>query len=273
MIGRDQVRNAFIGRQFHHLRVDQDHPDLFRRGPGQQRHQHGVDEAGLTGSGGAGDQQVRHLGQVGRDEVALDVLAEADHQRVVVTAGGRRGEHVGQPHHFAVGVGHLDADGGLAGDRGQHADALGGHRVGDVLLQRGDLLHLDARPQLDLVAGDGGPAGAAGDGRVDLELVEYLADGAGHDVVGGAALLRRVAGDQQGHRPAVRRGPRRPGPAPACPPFWTRRRPRGCRLRQNRSSGTVVRDRGDVVLERGQRRDRPTATPVARRSGANDASS
>ena len=67
-------------------------------------------------------------------------------------------------------------------------------------LQRGDLLHLDARPELDLVAGDGGPAGAAGDGGVDLELVQHLADGVGHLAVGRAALLGRVTGDQQAQR-------------------------------------------------------------------------
>ena len=32
----------------------------------------------------AGDQHVRHLGQVGHQHVTLDVLAEADHHRVVV---------------------------------------------------------------------------------------------------------------------------------------------------------------------------------------------
>ena len=54
--------------------------------------------------------------------------------------------------------------------------------------------------QLDLVAGDGGAAGAAGDGGVDLELVEHLGDGVGHDGVGGAALLGRVARDEQAQR-------------------------------------------------------------------------
>ena len=168
---RDEVRNAFVRRQFHHLRVDQDHPDLVGGGARQQRHQHRVDEAGLARARRAGDQQVRHLGEVGRDDLALDVLAEPDDQRVVVAAGGRVGQHVGQPHHLAVGVGHLDADGRLAGDRREHPDALGGDGVGDVLLQRGDLLDLHAGAEFDLVARDGRPAGAAGDGGVDLELV------------------------------------------------------------------------------------------------------
>ena len=238
----DQMRNALIGRQFHHLRVDQDHPDLFRGGPGQQRHQHGVDEAGLTGSGGAGDQQMRHLGQVGRDEIPFDVLTQPDHQRMMVATGRRRSEYVGESHHFAVGVGDLDADGGLAGDRRQHADALGGHRVGDVALQRGDLFHLDARPQLDLVAGDGGPAGATGDGRVDLELGEHVTNRAGHLDVGGTAFLRRIAGDQQAQ------GRQRVGTLddPVQMFFF----PRGSTVLR----GGGFRNGGNVVIERGLER-------------------
>ena len=45
-----------------------------------------------------------------------------------------------------------------------------------LLLQRGDLLDLDAGAEFDLVAGDGRAAGAAGDGGVDLELVEHRRD-------------------------------------------------------------------------------------------------
>ena len=94
---RDQVRDAVVGRQLDHLGVDQDHPQLVGRGPQQQRRQHRVDAAGLTGTGRAGDQQVRHLREVRADEAALDVLAETDQHRVRVrpwprpTGGRRRG--------------------------------------------------------------------------------------------------------------------------------------------------------------------------------------
>ncbi|SLC89736.1 Uncharacterised protein [Mycobacteroides abscessus subsp. massiliense] len=128
------MRNAFVGSQFHHLGVDQDHPDLLRGGPCQQRNQHGVHKTGLTRTGGAGDQQVRHLGQVRRDEVALDVLTETDHQRVMIATSFGCGQHVGQAHHLAVGVRHLDTDRRFPGDRGEQTHAVGGHRVGDIAL-------------------------------------------------------------------------------------------------------------------------------------------
>ena len=140
---------------------------------------------------------MRHLGQVPRDVFALDVLAESDHQRVVVAPGRRVGQHVGQPHHLAVDVGHLNADGRLAGDRRQHPDAFGCHRVGDVLLQLGDLLDLHARPELDLVARDRRAASAAGDRGVDLELRQHRVDRVDHVVVARATPLRWITGDQQ----------------------------------------------------------------------------
>ena len=96
-------------------------------------------------------------------------------------------QHVAEPDHLAVGVGHLDADRRLARDRGQDPDVVGGDRVGDVLGQRGDLLDLDRRAQLDLVAGDRRAAGEAGDLGVDRELVEHAGDRLDHGVVGAAA--------------------------------------------------------------------------------------
>ena len=76
---------------------------------------------------------MRHLGQVRDLHVALDVLAQADHHRVVVAEGDLRLEHVAQADDFLVHVGDLHADRGLARDRGDdpHVGAL--DRVGDVL--------------------------------------------------------------------------------------------------------------------------------------------
>ena len=71
------------------------------------------------------------------------------------------------------------------------------HGVGDVALQRLDPLDLDGRAELDLVPGDGGAAGEAGDGGVDLEVEQHLAERPDDLVVGGAALLGRRAGGEQ----------------------------------------------------------------------------
>ena len=75
------------------------------------------------------------LARFAAQEVALDVLAQPDDQRVLLGPGGAAAQHVAEPHHLPVGVGHLDAHRRLARDRGQDPHVVGGHRVGDVLGQ------------------------------------------------------------------------------------------------------------------------------------------
>ncbi len=166
----------------------------------QQRDQHRVHEAGLARSGRTGDQQVGRLGQVRGDEPALDVLAEPDHQRVVVGPGIGVGHHVAEPDHLPIGVRHLDAHRRLARDRGKQPDVVGGRGIGDVAGQRGDLLDLDARAEFDLVAGDRRSSGEAGDGRVDGELVQHAGDPSDHLLVGRRPGLRRGAELQHARR-------------------------------------------------------------------------
>ena len=74
------MRDAVIDRQFQHLRIDHDQAALFRRQPVEQRQDHRVDGDRLARAGGAGDQQMRHLGEFGDDGLAADGLAEAERQ-------------------------------------------------------------------------------------------------------------------------------------------------------------------------------------------------
>ena len=116
---------------------------------------------------------------------------------MVVVGRDAAAQDVAQADGLAVGVGDLDADRRLAGDRRQDADVGALHRVGDVARELDDPLDLDRRAELDLVAGDGRAAAEAGDRRVDLEVLEHLGERGDDLVVGGAALLRRRAGGQQ----------------------------------------------------------------------------
>ena len=98
--GGDQVRHALVGGELHALGVDHDHADLVGGGAHQDRGDHRVHEARLARAGGAGHQQVRHLGEVGDDEAALDVLADADDHRVVGLAGVVAAQHVAERPRF-----------------------------------------------------------------------------------------------------------------------------------------------------------------------------
>ena len=147
-----QMRDAVVVRQLDLLGVDHDHAHLLRGAAQQDRRDQAVDAAALARAGGAGDEQVRELGEVGVDGLAGDVLAQPDHER-----SGRLGElpvDVAQGDEVGPLVGHLHPHRRLAGDGREDADLGAGQSVGQVVLEAGDLAHLRARSQLQLVPRD-----------------------------------------------------------------------------------------------------------------------
>ena len=191
------MRDALVDRELHALGVDQDHAHLLGGRTHHDRGDHGVDEGGLTRTRLAGHQHVRGLGQVGDDVAALDILADADDERVLVAARSRGAQDVAEGHVLAVGVGDLDADGALAGNRREDTHVGRGHRIGDVLRQVGELVDLDAGAEHDLVAGHRRTAGEAGDPRVDVEVFKDLREGGDDLVVDGRARHVGRPGDEQ----------------------------------------------------------------------------
>ena len=154
------------------LRVDEDHAHLVRRGLHQDRGEDRVDAPRLARAGGAGDQDVRHLRQVGPDRVAVDALAEpADQGR-----GLRRPAlvDVAEADQPAALVRHLDPDRLLARDRREDADVGRGQCVGEVAGELGHLLHLGAGREPQLVAGHVRPADDADDPGLHPEVPEGL---------------------------------------------------------------------------------------------------
>ena len=168
--GRQQVRDRLVVVELDLLGVDEHEPHLVGRRAQQDRAEHRVDAARLAGAGGARDEDVRHLRQVGADGLAADVLAQPDGQRAGVLR--RRAEDVAERDDAPAAVGDLDADGLLARDRGEDADVGRGQRVGEVVLEVADLVHLDAGRQAQLVARDV----RAGDGADDLGLDPEVAE-------------------------------------------------------------------------------------------------
>ena len=157
-----------------------------RRGPEQDAREHRVDARRLAGAGRAGDEQVRHLRQVGPDRPARDILAQPDRQRRPV----RRGilEHVAQMDDPPPRVRNLDPDRLLAGNRRQNPDVRGGQRVREIVLELRDLGHLRPGRQPDLVAGDVRTGDTADHLCLDPEVTERL------DQRGGHLLLTRGIG-------------------------------------------------------------------------------
>ncbi len=79
----DEVRYALVDRQLDTLRVDEHHAHLVGGRAHEDRGDHRVDEARLTGPGRPGHEDVRHLGEVRDDVAALDVFADAHDHRVL----------------------------------------------------------------------------------------------------------------------------------------------------------------------------------------------
>jgi len=189
--GDEQVRNAVVDGQLDHLRVDHDQLDLVGRGPVEDRAHDAVDAHRFAGAGGAGDQHVGHLREVGHDVAARVVTAQRHGQPGRVLARLGRLQHVAKGHHLDGVVGHLDADGGLAGDRrlDAHADRREVQR--DVVGQRRDAADLDARRGGQLEPRDRRAVGDADQPGGDAEARQRFHQLPGLELVGVLAVLGR----------------------------------------------------------------------------------
>ena len=119
---RQQMRNAFVDAHFQHLRVDHDQAHIARLGLVEQAQDHRVDADRLAGTGGAGHQAMRHLGQVGHHRCADDVLAQGHGQQRGGVGIDLGAEDFGQADGLATRVGQLQRHVVLAGDRLDDAD-------------------------------------------------------------------------------------------------------------------------------------------------------
>ncbi len=148
----EEMGDALVHPQLDALRIDQDHSYLFRCRFEEHRHDHGVDGDGFAAARRAGDEHVRHGGEIGNHDAPVDVLAHGEGQLELCLGEGAVFDHVAQPDGFAVVIRHLDSDGALAG----HAldeDALGGHRKTEVVGQAGDARVFHARFGAELEGG------------------------------------------------------------------------------------------------------------------------
>ena len=189
--GRNQVRDALIRRELDHLWVDEDQAYLLRGGAGKQRDQHGVHERGLTGTGSAGNQQVRHLLHGKGRVFALNILAQANQHWVRGRRHAGRVQDLAQVDHFAVWVRNLNTHCGLARNRGEQAQVIGSHGIGQVGLQVRNLRNLNAWSKLNLIAGHRGATAKASYLSIDVELFEDIGNGLDDAVIDLGAFLRR----------------------------------------------------------------------------------
>ncbi|MND61586.1 hypothetical protein D3C80_528470 [compost metagenome] len=145
------MRNAFVDRQLEHFRVDHDQLGVFRTRLEQDRQNHRVDTYRLTGTGGTGYQQVRHLRQVSDHRLTADIVPQGHGDWRFGFVVLRRRQHFGEAHDLPVFVGDFDTDGGLARNHFNHTHAGHCQGAGQVFGQVGDTADLDACGRLDFV--------------------------------------------------------------------------------------------------------------------------
>ena len=200
---RQQVRDRVVVVQLDLLRIDQHEPDLVRARAQQDADEHRVDGGGLARAGRAGDEQVRHLREIGADRAPRDVLAEPDRQRRPLRR--RLLEDVAESHDAPLRVRHLDADRLLARDRREDPHVGRRERVREVVLERRDLRHLRPWREPQLVARDVRPGDRTDYVRGDAEVPERLDQPRGHLGLPrrvGARLLAGRAREQADRRQA-----------------------------------------------------------------------
>ena len=166
--------DAVVLSQFHHLGVDQNQFDIFRTGAEQKADDDRVDADGFTAAGGAGDQQVGHFTQVRHLGCTGNIFAQRHGQwaaHVDVVLGFKHpADADGRPDL----VGHLDTDGGFAGNGGFDTHTGGGKVQGDIIRQAGDTADLDARLGLQLIPGHGRAAADIQDMGLNTKAVQRV---------------------------------------------------------------------------------------------------
>lgn len=127
-------------------------------------------------SGGTGDEEVGHLGEVDHEHFVGDGLAEGDGEFVLGLAELLGVDDALHGDDLWAGVGDFDTDGAFAGNGGDDADAEGGEAEGDVVLEVADLGDADAGGGGDLVEGDGGTDGGGDLADFYAEVAEDFDD-------------------------------------------------------------------------------------------------
>ena len=154
------------------LRVHHEKLYLVRRRFIKQGHDHRVDADRFTGTGGTGDQQMRHFRKVGKGNLAGDVAAERHGELRFGVSEFLGVDDFADGNDGYVAVRHLDADGGFIGDRRFDTNACRREIQSDIVGKTGDLADLDTGAGLEFITGDGRTAADVDDLCLHPEALE-----------------------------------------------------------------------------------------------------
>ena len=139
-----KMRQAVIACELDALGVDHDQANILGKGTHEQGRDDGVDHDRLTGTRGTGDQQVRHLGEVGDDRRALCIAADGKLKRTALNIG----QHVAQVDVLTLTIGNLDTHERGTGNRRKDTHGLSSKRQRNIVLKARNLAHALALARL-----------------------------------------------------------------------------------------------------------------------------
>ena len=131
------MRDALIDGKFEHFRIDHDELAAVGRVAIEQRQDHRVDADRFARTRCAGDEQMRHAGEISEHRLAADILAKRHRQILVGLREGLGAQELAQINRLALGIGQFDAD-GIAPRHHGDARRDGAHRAGDVVGEADD---------------------------------------------------------------------------------------------------------------------------------------
>jgi hypothetical protein len=149
-----------------------------------------------------GDEQVRHLREIGADRIAADVLAETHRQRRRAVRIDLGAENLGELDRLTALVRQFEGHVVLARDRLDDANRHERQRARQILRETDDLAALHARRRLDFIARDDRPRIRGNHTHLDAEVLQLLFDEPRRvfERIGGDGFLRLGRRIEQGER-------------------------------------------------------------------------
>ena len=166
--------NAVVIGQFHHLGIDQNQFHLVRTGfvhdAGQQR----IYTDGLAAAGSARYQQMGHLGEVDRNYLAFNILAQSDTQLGRTLADIFTVNDFPEADHIIGNIRRFDADSRFPRNGRLHPDAGGSQAQRDIVRQVYHRADLYAGRGFQFIPGNRRPPCHAGYFGIDPEIRQGL---------------------------------------------------------------------------------------------------
>ena len=169
-----QMRDPIVDTQFYDLGVDHDQLYLFRRSLIQNTHDQSVDADRFSGTGGTGDQYMRHFGDVCHHNFTADVLSDGKgYLRNTVLKFGRF-QQIPEHNRGIFLIGNFYTHGCFSGNRSFNPDIRSCQVQFNVVGQSYDLADFNPHLRLQFIPGHRWTAAYVSHCDMNTEILKCL---------------------------------------------------------------------------------------------------